>query len=83
MEELMQRLRSQICNLLKTAENKLAFMEKMATVYGSTIEIMSTFMLTQRLHLSSWHLSYKKFFVHQFINLRKLLDTKAKKFFLR
>ena len=80
IEELLQRLKIGLQNQLKGQ----AFLNHMYLLYCQTKEVMVTFMRTKRLHLTAWHLKnqYVDYLVFHLISLKKLLDTKEKKFFL-
>ena len=81
MEELIQRIRIQVSKLIRHGKN--AFIHYMYSLYCRTYETMLIYMTTKRLHLSAWHMtSHHTYLAQQFISLRKLLDTRERKFFL-
>ena len=64
--------------------SKYAFVHQMYLLYCQTKEVIVTYMSTRRLHLTGWHLKnqHMEYLTHHLISLKKVLDTKEKKFFL-
>ena len=85
LEELLQRLKIGVAShLCIKGGSKYAFVHQMYLLYCQTKEIIVTYMSTRRLHLTGWHLKnqHMEYLSHHLIDLKKVLDTKEKKFFL-
>ena len=82
MEELVQRIRIQVSKYVR--EGKNAFVHNMYSLYQQTQDTILMFITTKRLHLTAWHLTPNQpYLAQQFLRLKKQLDTKENKFFLR